>query len=140
MIVTLMLSRHELTAFCVAPATAPVVATLLLRGSSSWQVVAVAAYFAAFAFGMPLFCLMRNRGHSLALCSLGAAAVAGWLAGALLIALLLLAWTVERFTAHLGSVAMITALGSAWGLGLGIIAGLTLLALLRVRTTSLLGA
>ena len=31
---------------------------------------------------------MRNRGHSLALCSLGAAAVAGWLAGALLISAL----------------------------------------------------
>jgi hypothetical protein len=140
LIVGLMLSRHELTAFCVAPATAPVVAALLRGGSSRWEIVTVAAYFAAFTIGMPLFCLLRKRGRSLLVCSLVAAAVAGLLAGSLLVALLLLAISVPKFVANLGSVAMLAAVGSAWGLGLGVIAGLALLALLRVRTPPMLGA
>jgi hypothetical protein len=131
-----MLSRHELTAFCVAPATAPVVAALLLPGSSPWGIVTGTAYFAAFALGMPLFCLLRRRGYSLIVCSLVAAAVAGLLAGSLLVTLLLLAISVPKFLANLGSVAMFAAVGSAWGLGLGVIAGLALLALLRIRTPS----
>jgi len=69
-----MLNRHELTAFCVAPATAPVLAALLLRGTSRFEIAAVAA------------------------------------------------------------------VGSAWGLGLGVAAGLTLWGLLRVRTSPLPGA
>ena len=135
-----MLSRHELTAFGVAPATAPVVAALLLRGSSRFEIVTVAAYFAAFVFGLPLFCLLRKRGYSLPVCSLVAAAVSGAVTGTLLVMLLLLGFSVPKFLANPGSVALFAAVGSAWGLGLGVVAGLTLWGLLRVRTAALFGA
>src|ERR1700750_1264609 len=126
-----MLSRQEMTAFCVAPATAPAVAALLRGGASRWEIVTVAAYFAAFTFGMPLFSWLRKRGYSLAVRSLVAAAIAGWLTGGLWVTLLLLGLSVPKFLDNPGSVVMLAALGSAWGMVLGLVAGLTLLALLR---------
>ena len=83
-----------------------------------------------------MFCLLRRRGYSPIVCSLAAAAVAGLLVGCLLVTLLLLAFSVPKFLANFGSVAMLAAVGSAWGLGLGVIAGLALLALIRIRTSS----
>ena len=94
----------------------------------------MAAYFAAFAFAMPLFALLRRRGYSPLVCSLIAAPIAGGLTGALLVALLLLALSVPKFLAEPGSVAMLAAAGSAWGVLLGIVGGLAVAALLRVRT------
>lgn len=132
-----MLTRQELTAFWVAPACAPLVAALLRGGASRWEVVAVLAYVAAFAFGAPLFALLRRRGHARVVCSLVSAAVAGALTGALAVILLLLGLSVPKFVANLESAAAIVALGSAWGLVLGLVSGLVLLALLRVRQLAL---
>ena len=75
-----MLTPREAQAFCLAPATAPVVAAMLLGSPSPWRLVAVVSYVAAFAAGAPLFAYFRHRGWPLAARCLWAAAVAGVLA------------------------------------------------------------
>jgi hypothetical protein len=129
-----MLTRHELTAFLVAPATAPFTSALLRGGGSQWEIVIPIAYVAAFALGAPLYRLFRSRGGSLVASSLIAGVIAGGLTGALLVTALLLGWSVQNFVANPESTATLIAFGSAWGATLGIVAGAVLWALLRVRS------
>ena len=131
-----MLSRREAQAFCLAPATAPVVAAAFLGATSPWPLVAVVAYVAAFAIGAPLFACLRYRGWPLPARCLVASAIAGVLSALLLVTTLLLAFSVTRFWANLGSVAVFLGVGAAWGLGLGLVAGVTLIALLHRRAPS----
>jgi hypothetical protein len=127
-----VLTLHETTAFCLAPASAPAVAIMVLGPSSPWLLVAVVAYVAAFVFGTPLFVYLRHRGWSLAARCLLSAAVAGVLAALLLITTLLLAFSLPRFLDNLDGDAVFLAVGAAWGLGLGLVAGIALFTLLRV--------
>ena len=132
-----MFSPREVGAFLIAPATAPAVAAVFLGRPSPWPLVAVVAYVAAFALGVPLFAYLRYRAWPLAARCLMAAAVSGVLSAVVLVTALLLAFSVTRFLAELGTVAAFVAVGAAWGLGLGLVAGLALFALLVMwRTTS----
>ena len=125
-----MLTPREAQAFCLAPATAPAVAAMLLGSPSPWPVVAVVSYVAAFVVGAPLFAFLRHRGWPLAARCLSAAAVAGVLSALVLVTAILLAFSVPRFLANPGTVAAFLGIGAAWGLGLGLVAGVTLSALL----------
>ena len=125
-----MLDAREAQAFCLAPATAPVLAGVLLGSSTPWLLVAVVSYIAAFVVGAPLFAYLRHRGCALAARCLWAAAIAGVLAALVLVTAILLAFSVPRFFTNLEGVATFLAIGGAWGLGLGIAAGITLFALL----------
>jgi hypothetical protein len=131
-----MLTFHEMRAFCLAPASAPVVAAMVLGSSSPWVVVAVVAYLAAFVFGVPLFIYLRYRDWPLAARCLLAAAIAGLLSALLLVTTLLLAFSVSRFLADPATTAVFLGVGAAWGLGLGLVAGTALFALLRARGRS----
>ena len=135
-----MLSHREATAFCLAPATAPAIAAIFLGAPSPWPLVAVVAYTAAFVLGAPVFAYLRYRGWALAARCLFAGAVAGVLSALLLVTVLLLAFSVERFLTNFGTTAAFLGIGAAWGLGLGIVAGLMLFALLRGGAASLFRA
>ena len=135
-----MLSSREVSAFCLAPATAPAVAAMFLGRPSPWLLVAVVAYIGAFAVGAPLFAYLRYRGWPLAARCLVAAAVAGMLSALVLVTALLLAFSVARFLANPANVAAFLAVGAAWGLGLGVVAGVALFVLLRGNALSPSGA
>jgi len=126
-----MLSDREIKAFCLAPATAPAIAAMFLGAPSPWRLVALIAYIAAFALGAPLFVYLRHRGWPLAARCLSAAAVAGLFAALLLVTTMLLAFSVSRFFADPKGTAAFLGIGAAWGLGLGLSAGIALFALLR---------
>ena len=126
-----MLSRREATAFCFAPATAPAVVAIVLGSPSPWPLAAVVAYIAAFVLGAPMYAYMRHRGWPLVVRCLLAATVAGVLAALVLLTALLLADSVSRFFADLGTVAVILWIAAEWGLGLGLVAGIVLFLLLR---------
>jgi len=128
-----MLSQREVTALCLAPATAPIIAAIFLGSPSPWPLVAIVAYIAAFAIGAPLYVYLRHRGWSLAVRCLLSGAVAGVLSAVGLVTSLLLAFSVERFLASPETDAVFLGVGAAWGLGLGLVGGLTLFALLRER-------
>jgi len=125
-----MLTPREVQGFCLAPATAPIAAALLLGPSSPWRLVAAVSYVAAFVVGAPLFAYLRRRRWPLAARCLCAAAIAGVLSALVLVTALLLAFSVSRFLSEPGTVAFL-GMGAAWGLGLGLVAGATLFAPLR---------
>ena len=135
-----MLTRREAKAFCLAASTAPVVACVAFGSPRQWLFVAAVAYIAAFAIGAPLFASLRHRGWPLASRSLASAAVAGVLAALLVVTLVLHAFPPQGFLANPGPVLSFFAIGVGWGLGLGLIAGVALSALLRGRAFSIFGA
>jgi hypothetical protein len=126
-----MLSSREVTAFCLAPATAPMVAALVLGKPSPWPLVAAVAYVAAFALGAPLYAYLRYKACPLAARCLLAAAIAGVLSSLALVTAILLAFSVSRFLDNFGTVATLLAVAAAWGLGLGLLAGIAMFALLH---------
>jgi hypothetical protein len=128
-----MLSRREANAFFLAASTAPVVACIAFGSSRQWLLAAAVAYVAAFTIGAPLFAYLRRRSWSLASRSLVAATVAGVLAALLVVTLVLVAFPPQEFLTNPRPVLFVVAFGVAWGLGLGVIAGLALSALLRSR-------
>jgi hypothetical protein len=113
---------------------------MVLGSPSPWLLVAVVAYIAAFALGAPLFAYLRYRAWPIAARCLVAGAVAGVIAALLLVTALLLAFSVSKFFANPGTVAAFLGIGAAWGLGLGLLAGVALFALLRGRVLSPSGA
>ena len=132
-----MLSDREIKAFCLAPATAPAVAAIFLGSSSPWRIVALVAYTAAFALGVPLFVYLRHRAWSLAARCLLAGAIAGLLAALLLVTTMLLAFSVSKFFSNFfETIAAFLGICAAWGLGLGLVAGIALFALLRGNVLS----
>ena len=126
-----MLTLDESKAFCLAPASAPAIAAMMLGSPSPWVVVAVVAYAAAFVIGAPLYVHLRHRAWPLAARCLVAAAVAGVLAAVVLVTTLLLAFSVLRFLDNPEGDVVFLGVGAAWGLGLGLIAGTVLFALLH---------
>jgi hypothetical protein len=130
-----MLSSREVTAFCLAAATAPVVAALVLGKPSPWPLVAAVAYVAAFALGAPLFAYLRCRACPLAARCLLAGTIAGVVSSLALVTAVLLAFSMSRFIDNFGTVATFLAVGAAWGLGLGLLVGIVLFALLRADRT-----
>ena len=135
-----MLARHEAKPFFLAASTAPVVASMVFGSSRQWLLVAAIAYIAAFTMGAPVFGWLRQRGWPLVSRSLVSAAVAGVLAALLVVTLVLVAFPPQQFLVNPEPVLFLFALGIAWGLGLGLIAGVALWALLRRRAFSLSGA
>jgi hypothetical protein len=133
-----MLSKREAAAFCLAPATAPAIVAIFLGIPSAWPLIVVVAYIAAFVLGVPLFAWLRRRAWSLISRCLFAGAVAGVVSALVLVATLLLAFSVERFLAS-PETALFLGIGAAWGLALGLGAGTTLFALLRVPAAASYG-
>ena len=128
-----MLIRREANAFFLAASTAPVVACLVFGSSRQWLFVAAVAYTATFTIGVPMFAYLRRRHWPLVARSLVSAAIAGVLASLLVVAFVFVAFPPQGFLANPWPVLFLFALGIAWGLGLGLVAGVTLTALLRRR-------
>jgi hypothetical protein len=125
-----MLTRREATALCLAAATAPVVNSAAF-GLRLWLVTAVVSYLAAFVLGAPLFAYLRHRCWPLASRSLVAAVVAGVLAAGSLVTLVLVAFPPRDFWGDPEPTLSLIGIAATWGLGLGLIAGVSLWVLLR---------
>lgn len=125
-----MLTLREAGALCLAAATAPVVNSVAF-GSRLWWVTAVVAYLAAFGLGAPLFAFLRYRRWPLARRSVAAAVVAGVFAAGSLVTLVLVAFPPRDFLADPGPTLSVIGVATAWGCGLGLIAGVSLWVLLR---------
>lgn len=132
-----MLTRCEATALCLAASTAPVITCAVSGSTRLWSITAGVAYLAALAIGTPLFVYLRHRRLPLASRSMIAASVAGVFAALCIVALVLLAFPPRDFFADPVPTLSLMGLGVAWGLGLGLIAGLALWLLLR-RSAALL--
>jgi len=135
-----MLTRREVIAFCLAASTAPAVTCAVAGSMRLWWVTASVAYLAAPAIGIPLFAYLRHRGWPLASRSLVAAAIAGVFAALCIVTLVVLAFPPHDFLADPVPTLSLTGLAVAWGLGLGLIAGVALWLLLRRGPVLLSGA
>jgi hypothetical protein len=135
-----MLTRREATALCLAASTAPIVTCAVAGSMRLWWVTAGVAYIAALSIGTPLFAYLRHRGWPLASRSLVAAAVAGVSSALCIVAVVVLAFPPHDFLADPVQTLSVMGLAVAWGLGLGLIAGVALWLLLRRGPVLLSGA
>jgi hypothetical protein len=135
-----MLTRREANAIFLAASTAPVITCAVFGSTRLWSITAVVAYLAALAVGVPLLAYLRHRRWPVASRSLIAAAVAGVFAALCIVALVLLAFPPRAFLVDPMPTLALMGLGVAWGLGLGLIAGVALWLLLRRGTAVLCGA
>jgi len=131
-----MLSSHEWRAFFLAPLAAPAAAALALRSDPQLGLTTVVAYIAAFVLGVPLFVVLRNRGHGLATRCLAAGVVSGAIAGASLVYASMRAFSASPFASDPHVAAELVGYGALWGVGLGLAAGMALLVLIRAAIPS----
>lgn len=124
-------TRQEVIALFLAASTAPVVTCLVFGSFRLGPVTAAIAFLAAAIVGAPLFACLRHWGWSLASRSLAAATVAGLVAAVCIVALVLLGFPPHDFVGDPLPTLSIVGLCLAFGLGLGVVAGLTLWLILR---------
>src|ERR1700759_4433106 len=110
-----MLNRHEVSAFLLAAATAPVATCVAFGSTRLFVFVAGIAYIAAFTVGLPCFAYLRHRGWALASRSLVSGAIAGLIAAGLLMTLVFGAFPPRHFMTDPEPTLSLLAIAIGWG-------------------------